>query len=244
MSSSKKPISETKFFETIQGTKFVGKKDKEDLNKILDRAYDIRKTELDLYWKRATYFWGFLIAIFTAYFLVSKTPNNNADFSSYNKFLVICLGTVFSLAWYLVNRGSTYWLTHWERIIDTIETKLDKKLYKVNLKKEFPFWHFGDYYPSSVSRINIKVSFFIFLIWIGLLGNFILNSISKNYPEGLLFKLTFYGNERNLDWKILLPLIVTIAIAVWLFLSDSRSESKYSFYERDSEYDKNIKDND
>jgi hypothetical protein len=38
--------------------------EREKLRAALERAHDIRKLEIDLYWKRATYFWAFqLIAL-------------------------------------------------------------------------------------------------------------------------------------------------------------------------------------
>ena len=36
-------------------------------------ALDIRKFEIELYWKRATYFWGFIAAAFAGYALTYKT---------------------------------------------------------------------------------------------------------------------------------------------------------------------------
>ena len=101
------------------------------LEKALERAYDIRKFEIDLYWKRAGYFWGFLVATFAGYFIVSdKTRFSNKP--EY-EFLVICLGFIFSLSWYLVNRGSKYWQSNWEKIIDTIEEIIEMPLYRINL---------------------------------------------------------------------------------------------------------------
>jgi len=42
----------------------------------LEKILDIRKFEIDLYWKRATYFWAFIAASLTGYGLtmVYKTP--------------------------------------------------------------------------------------------------------------------------------------------------------------------------
>ena len=36
----------------------------------LDRVYDIRKFELDQYWKKAQYFWGLIISIYSLCFLL------------------------------------------------------------------------------------------------------------------------------------------------------------------------------
>lgn len=83
------------FFNRLGIGKNVDAEGKIKLEKILDRAYGIRALELDLYWKRATYFWGLMIATFTAYFIAQ---NPTYQFTQVNIFLVICLGYVFSLA--------------------------------------------------------------------------------------------------------------------------------------------------
>src|SRR5262245_20757003 len=66
-------------------------------------ALDIRKFEIDLYWKRASYFWALIAASFGGYFALS-----NAQRPTDAGFVVACIGFVVSLAWYLVNRGSKY----------------------------------------------------------------------------------------------------------------------------------------
>ncbi len=153
------------------------------LEKILERAYDIRKFEIELYWKRASYFWGFLVATFTAYFIVSDS-SKFGDRTDY-EFLVMCLGFTFSLSWYLVNRGSKYWQSNWEKIIDTIEDKLQIPLYRTNLHNTKGPWKLFDRYHFSVSRINIIVSLYIVFIWLGLIVSFFLreqNRLNINQP--------------------------------------------------------------
>jgi lipopolysaccharide export LptBFGC system permease protein LptF len=69
----------------------------------LAEAHKNRKFEIDLYWKRATYFWTFIAAAFAGYFLLQNGASNSTT-----SFVVACLGFVFSLSWYFVNRGSKY----------------------------------------------------------------------------------------------------------------------------------------
>ncbi len=131
---------------------------------LIERAYDIRKFEIDLYWKRAVYFWGFLVAAFTALFIVCDPTKN---YSSYLKLIVCSIGFIFSLSWYLINRGSKYWQEQWEKVIDTLEGAINRPLYKLSLLKDTsvfdnPFHQ----YPYSVTRINIIVSLFICIIWL------------------------------------------------------------------------------
>lgn len=83
----------------------------EQRKEALKTALEIRKFELELYWKRATYYWTFIAGAFAAYFLICKIDNSNiADLLT----IVSCLGFVFSIAWYLANRGSKYWTANWE----------------------------------------------------------------------------------------------------------------------------------
>ena len=41
-------------------------------------ALDIRKFEIELYWKRTTFFWAFLVAIYTAYFYICHNCGDNS----------------------------------------------------------------------------------------------------------------------------------------------------------------------
>ena len=82
-------------------------------------ALDTRKFEIELYWKRATYFWAFIATSFTAYFLLLNS-NNIAN----NKFFTIIIsliGYLFSLGWYFVNCGSKYWQENWEQHVANLE---------------------------------------------------------------------------------------------------------------------------
>ena len=101
---------------------------KQKAEKALDFAYDIRKFEIELYWKRATYFWTFIGAALAGYALVYKAgePNPNAWLA----LLFSSLGLLFSTAWYLVNRGSKFWQNNWERHVDLLESEVVGPLYK------------------------------------------------------------------------------------------------------------------
>ena len=45
--------------------------------KALEHALDIRKFEIDLYWKRATYFWTFIGATFAGFIAVQASSIND-----------------------------------------------------------------------------------------------------------------------------------------------------------------------
>jgi lipopolysaccharide export LptBFGC system permease protein LptF len=87
-------------------------------------ALDIRKFEIELYWKRATYFWSFLAVTLAGYFglLVAKDlPSTRQGEALLTVSCVSCLGVVFSVAWYFVNRASKFWQENWEKHVDLLE---------------------------------------------------------------------------------------------------------------------------
>lgn len=141
----------------------------------LEHALDIRKFEIDLYWRRATYFWAFIGASLAGYIAIqASNSNSKADPSV----LLCCLGLVFSFSWLLANRGSKYWQENWENHVDMLEDSVTGPLYKVVLTRNDPEGRkqWIDHLltgPSafSVSKINQLLSLFITLIWLILLVN-------------------------------------------------------------------------
>jgi hypothetical protein len=137
-------------------TFFSGDKAKE----ALEYAHEIRKFEIELYWKRAAYFWTFIAAAFTGYFLIQKT----GDVS--NLFVISSLGLVFSVGWYFVNRGSGSWQLNWEKHVDLLEDAVTGPLYKTLINRSFfGFADLTEPYPFSPSRINNILSIYVTLIW-------------------------------------------------------------------------------
>lgn len=135
----------------------------------LEFALDIRKFEIDLYWKRAAYFWAFLALALGAYFAVlgSKDISEKGE----PLLLIACLGSVFSVAWYLVNRASKFWQTNWEKHVDLLEEETLGPLYKtVLIQNDLRFCHLLDAYPFSVSKINQILSLFVSIVFLLLLA--------------------------------------------------------------------------
>lgn len=135
--------------------------------KALLHALDIRKFEIDLYWKRATYFWAFIAAAFAGYFalLTSQSPPPKETFVLLN-----ALGLMFSLTWYFVNRGSKFWQNNWERHVDLLEDDNIGPLYKTAIDiNTCKFWHLHKEFPFSVSKINQLLSLYIVFVWIFLM---------------------------------------------------------------------------
>lgn len=141
--------------------------------KALERALDIRKFEIDLYWKRATYFWTFIAATLAGFVAIQASPSQNKT----DLLVLLCnLGIVFSFGWLCANRGSKYWQENWENHVDMLEDPVNGPLYKVILSRgepngltEWAVHLLTGPSPISVSKINQLISVFVTLMWCGLL---------------------------------------------------------------------------
>lgn len=142
-----------------------------------DRAFQIaldnRKFEIDMYWKRAAYFWTLIGASLLGYFTVitSKKFNVFCD-SGRAAFFISCIGAVFSWSWFLANKGSKRWQENWENHIELLENAICGPIYKTVLDRHEESKSFFGADSYSVSTINVMTSFFVFLVWI-LLGFYV-----------------------------------------------------------------------
>ena len=142
-------------------------------------ALDIRKFEIELYWKRGTYFWAFIAAAFAGYALTHKATDPDPWLS----IIFSALGLVFSFAWYLVNRGSKFWQSNWERHVDLLEDMTLGPLYKVvavttDNSAGNPLTSPAQF---SVSKLNQILSVFVVAVWLLLFVRSLL-PISRDLP--------------------------------------------------------------
>lgn len=196
------------------------KKISEKQKNALERAWKNRDFEIELYWKRATYFWGFIAAAFAGYFIIVRTDN---DFIQ-AEYIVICLGFVFSLAWYFANIGSKKWQENWEKHIDMLEDEITGAIYKTVLEKS----------AYSVSKINIRVSQFVVIIWILLALNYWFQNT------------TLTGSFRDLDFISVAITGLTLFFSLWMRFEkrnskqdvgkNAKGEATFTFNRRDFEY--------
>lgn len=144
---------------------FSGKSTTGKQQEALRHAHDIRKFEIELYWKRATYFWAFIAVAFAGFFASS----GQADLS--NNYVIACLGLLCSLAWYLVNRGSSAWQRNWEIHVDLLEDEISGPLHKAILSRgDYRFYDLLGPYAYSPSRLNTALSLLLVLVWVMLAG--------------------------------------------------------------------------
>lgn len=139
------------------------KSDDDETNRARARyefACRARELELDLFWKRSLFFWGFIGAAFIAYSAVRAS----AELAT----LIAGFGFVCSLVWTLANRGSKFWYENWEQKVKKSEIEFTGPWFnEPEPPKTDNFWLSGRRF--SVSKLAIALSDYVFGLWLILL---------------------------------------------------------------------------
>jgi hypothetical protein len=151
------PKLSRRYFNTL-GIGEGGASARSRLEAALTRAYQLRTFEIEHYWKRATYFWGFQIAIFAAFGLIWKSDNNLINEWTALTIPLASLGILTALANSLSARGSRFWQENWEKHIDMLEDTIEGRLYKT-------VWLKDGNRSYSVSRVNRFLSDYFIVFW-------------------------------------------------------------------------------
>lgn len=195
------PISDEEYLQEIK-----------DIDVAIKIALETRKFEIELYWKRATYFWAFLVSAFGIYFYTYTMDDAKISYPLSKDMLLIfssSIGLLLSLCFYFVNRGSKYWQENWEIQLDIL---LDKKVGPIFKRVKNPtnkFWCLLEPYPFSVSKVNILLSILMTIIW----------SILFIFSLGLFWNWDIPKYEECLCYFII---ILTVSF-VFLFFFFSRN---------------------
>lgn len=173
----------------------------------LAQALDIRKFEIDMYWKRATYFWTLIAATLAGYAAVQAGEKiAEREFLSV---VLASLGLLFAVAWHCVNRGSKQWQENWENHVDMLEDNVIGPLYKTVLRRRKPInWKERCSYfltgpgTFSVSGINQIISLYVVALWATLLWR----------------ALPTFGTDRSIHWLYLFVVGSSIGACAAFFL--------------------------
>src|SRR5688572_7309664 len=86
-------------------------------------ACQAREVELDLFWKRSLFFWGFIGAAFLAFAALRASVHLST--------LIASFGLVCSVVFTLANRGSKFWYESWEQKVERSERDVTGPWYSV-----------------------------------------------------------------------------------------------------------------
>lgn len=161
----------------------------------LQISNDTRKFEIELFWKRSLFFWGFIASAFIAFVASYKT---NPTLS-----LVIAnFGLACSIAWTLANRGSKFWQENWEQCVTESEDDVIGPLFeevKPRLEKD-GFWLSARRF--SVSKLTIALSDYVMVLWLFINSYLVITILNIEIAiliDNKVLLLTFF----TLIWSIL-----------------------------------------
>jgi len=135
-------------------------------SKRYDVALATRNFEIELFWKRSLFFWGFIASAFIGYATLIKANSSLA-------IIIACFGFICSFSWTLVNRGSKRWQENWEIIVGELEKDITGSLFHERREKK----HEQNWLKArkfSVSKITIALSDFTVIVWLSLMSYHVL----------------------------------------------------------------------
>lgn len=137
------------------------KKVKEDLDiNLYDKIFDLRKFEIENFWKRTLFFWGTIAIIYAGYF--------KAEIGLYLIILPL-MGVLFNLVFSFSIRGSKYWQAHWESMASEFERNQGFELFGTDKMDEIAGWEksrFTKPYRFSVSKLTMLLSDLSVILWV------------------------------------------------------------------------------
>lgn len=187
----------------------------------LKESQDIRKFEIDLYWKRTGFFWAFITIVYTALFSVlckyvdctcNEIPCNYSFFVPVISSLS-GLGFFFSVAWHMVNKGSKFWQKNWEKHVSLLETSEIGPLYDVFINPKGNF----------IERIHPTKAFDFSVTKTNMWASTIMMIASLTATIGINVWLI---KERHQTWYfVIIPSIVIFVFCIFLiFLSNGNND--------------------
>ena len=186
--------------------------DKKRIKELMQLAMEQRKFAIEFYWKRASYFWLFVGAMFVAYTATLPDKDTLDLVQSERINLFVCLvGFFSSVAWYMANRGSKYWQENWELHIEFLSKKLGTPIFEVLMyPRKSATGSPLSYYPYSFTRVNLFLNIIIIIVWavLSLLGLASLLDISPD--DYITYKVLLIG---------IAGLVVTLCIILLMHIN-------------------------
>jgi hypothetical protein len=186
---------------------------KKRLKKAFKKAWEVRNFEIDKFWQRSIYFWGFIAIIFTGYIYCITSESSCIVKAMYFDLYMILLGGIFSVAWLLVICGSIRWQNNWEAHIDEMEDEITGPLYKIVYCKRKK-----NYY--SVSKISKTLAIVVIVVWCFLLIRYFFDNCT------MFRNMLAYSPQFEFLFFVFLPVLATIVCVIILRIGCKTANGK------------------
>lgn len=126
--------------------------------KAFDIAHENRKLEIQLFWQRSLFFWGFVAASLVGY---AQTIKDHQHFST----VFALFGLVCSVVWSRGNRGSKYWQEYWEKKVSFLQHFATGNIFFDRKPTTPGFFEIFEGRRASVSKLTMALSDYSIGIW-------------------------------------------------------------------------------
>lgn len=152
--------------------------DKYDIN-LYEKILELRKFEIDNFWKRAIFFWGTISLLYLGFFRLGE---DSQYFS-----IISLMGLLFNIIFSLSIRGSKYWQEHYEDLASQYEHGMNFILFS-HKKPTFELFSKKDSVFSvphrfSVSKLAMLLADISTIVWLLLWVKSLIDSSQNLYFE-------------------------------------------------------------
>lgn len=178
---------------------------KNELN-LYEKILELRKFEIENFWKRTLFFWGTLAIVLTAYF--------KGDFADKYLSFISLIGFLYNIIFSFSVRGSKYWQEHWEEMAGIYEDNSNFKLlteppFKPQLNSILTYP-----YRFSVSKLTMLLSDITVLMWGMFWIKDIINLFRKSY---LKFEFSYSSNFEFFTFGVIMFHVIIIFYFIIFF---------------------------
>lgn len=166
-----------------------------------------RNAEIELFWKRSSFYWVFVAAALVAYGTLGKDNRTLG-------LLLSCFGLMSSLAWCLGNIGSKWWQENWEQKLKEISPYvIGADVFTPRRKEEMPSGNWSNpIIRYSVTRLAFLLSAFVAFIWFTVFVKEIFASIGNDLGIPSIGEITWLQ-----AYKTGFVLVITVVFVILMF---------------------------
>lgn len=184
----------------------------------LVRTHEIRQFEIELYWKRANYFWLLQAAVFAA---VGLTWRSDSSLPAYVPVALSALGVLTALGGWLATQGSKFWQRNWEHHIDMLEGEFEGDLYKTV------------YITSTGVRWSLSGVSEALAMWFTIFWGFMFVATAAHANPNWNLSPSDLGAPNGMEMITLCLALATLVGAVHLFHRKGRIKGDLALYPSD-----------
>lgn len=146
----------------------------DQMTRAFEIAHDNRKLEIQLFWQRSLFFWGFVAAALVGYGTSYVRAPGIA-------IILALFGLICSVIWAAGNRGSKYWQEYWEEKVSLYQHYVTGNIFYDREPKRPKLLEIYAARRTSVSKLTMALSDYAVALWLVL----VMHSLARRFDVGI-----------------------------------------------------------